>query len=252
MGKQRKLGELLVDAGLLEQEQLEIALARQKHSGARLGELLVQSGMISEARLMAFLVKHFRIPAIDLRRFRIDPKILQLIPEPIAIKYNVLPVCMAADQGRSFLLVALCDPTDLMLRDEVEFAAGRSMRAALASTDQLIQAVKFYYNGIGTSPAPENAPLSSTLSYGDIVRASREYLMHMANRRAQPAQNSGLDEQLELTRIPERSAPVPATSAASTEPSSDDMLRALVSLLLKRGLIERGELLAELQNLRRR
>src|SRR6266567_9598489 len=87
-----KLGDILVREGLISQEQLKKALAEQKVSGTRLGYTLVKLGFVEETEVTKMLARQYRMPAVDLSRFEVDPKILKLISSDIASKYTVLPL----------------------------------------------------------------------------------------------------------------------------------------------------------------
>jgi len=79
-----KLGDILVREGLISPDQLKKALAEQKASGMRLGYTLVKLGFVEETEITKMLARQYRMPAVDLSRFEVDPKILKLIPGDIA------------------------------------------------------------------------------------------------------------------------------------------------------------------------
>ncbi|MDX2194141.1 MAG: type IV-A pilus assembly ATPase PilB [Gemmatimonadales bacterium] len=114
-----RLGDLLVKEGLITAEQLKTALQEQKSGGNqyRVGYLLVKLGFIKELDLTRVLAKQTRIPAVDLTKFEVDPKILKLVPAAMALKSNVLPL---KREGRT-LTVAMADPTDQSLLDDLKF-----------------------------------------------------------------------------------------------------------------------------------
>ncbi|HEX4562414.1 MAG TPA: type II secretion system protein GspE, partial [Gemmatimonadales bacterium] len=85
-----KLGDILLREGLISPEQLKKALAEQKASGMRLGYTLVKLGFVEETEITKMLARQYRMPAVDLSRFEVDPKILKLIPGDIAAKHTVL------------------------------------------------------------------------------------------------------------------------------------------------------------------
>jgi len=87
-----KLGEILLRDGLITLEQLKRALIEQKQTGMRLGYTLVTLGFVEETEISKMLARQYRMPAVDLSRFEVDPKILRLIPPDVAIKHTVLPL----------------------------------------------------------------------------------------------------------------------------------------------------------------
>jgi type IV pilus assembly protein PilB len=85
-----RLGDLLLREGLITKEQLDKALQEQKASGTRLGYNLVKLGFVQETEITEMLARQFRMPAVDLSRFEVDPKIVKMIPADIALKH---PCC---------------------------------------------------------------------------------------------------------------------------------------------------------------
>src|SRR5439155_1083469 len=87
-----KLGEILLREGLITQDQLKKALLEQKNTGMRLGYTLVKLGFVEETEISKMLARQYRMPAVDLSRFEVDPKIIKLLPPDVAIKHTVLPL----------------------------------------------------------------------------------------------------------------------------------------------------------------
>src|SRR4051794_21427920 len=112
-----RLGDLLVREGLISREQLDKALQEQRQNGTRVGYNLVKLGFIQETELTKILARQFKMPAVDLSRFEVDPKIVKLIPGDIAIKNLVLPL---KRDGRT-LTVAMADPTNLAVLEDLKF-----------------------------------------------------------------------------------------------------------------------------------
>src|SRR6476619_4974560 len=116
-GGSDRLGENLMRDGLISREQLTQALAEQKASRQRLGFVLVKLGLVPEIEITKILARQYRMPAVDLSRFEVDPKILKLVPPDMASKGVVLPL---KREGRT-LTVAMADPSDLGLLEDLKF-----------------------------------------------------------------------------------------------------------------------------------
>jgi type IV pilus assembly protein PilB len=112
-----RIGDLLVSEGLITREQLEKALQEQRQNGTRVGYNLVKLGFIQETELTKMLARQFKMPAVDLTRFEVDPRIAKLIPSDLAIKHLVLPL---KRDGRT-LTVAMADPTNLGVLEDLKF-----------------------------------------------------------------------------------------------------------------------------------
>ena len=112
-----RLGDLLVREKLITRDQLEKALQEQKQSGTRVGYNLVKLGFIPETELTKILARQFKMPAVDLSRFEVDPRIAKLVPADLAMKHLVLPL---KRDGRT-LTVAMADPTNLGVLEDLKF-----------------------------------------------------------------------------------------------------------------------------------
>ncbi len=113
-----RLGELLVHAGIVTQEQVQKGLEKQRQSGGFLGQALVDLGFITQETLMSFLVRQCRIPHINLLDYQVSPDILSTIPEEVCLRYGVLPI----DRLGKILTVAMVDPLDIDVINHVRAA----------------------------------------------------------------------------------------------------------------------------------
>jgi type IV pilus assembly protein PilB len=136
-----KLGDILVREGLITQEQLKKALQEQKTSGMRLGYTLVKLGFIEETEVTKMLARQYRMPAVDLSRFEVDPKILKLIPPDIAQKHTVLPL---KREGRT-LTVAIADPNNVAAIEDIKFITRCDVFPVIAGEYTLRNAIDRYY-----------------------------------------------------------------------------------------------------------
>ena len=112
-----RIGDLLVREGLISKEQLEKALQEQKQNGTRVGYNLVKLGFIQEIELTKTLARQYKMPAVDLSKFEVDPKVAKLVPADLCTKNLVLPL---KREGRT-LTVAMADPTNFAVIDDLKF-----------------------------------------------------------------------------------------------------------------------------------
>ena len=136
-----KLGEILVREGLITPEQLKRALQEQKASGMRLGYTLVKLGLIEETEVTKMLARQYRMPAVDLSRFEVDPKILKLLTPDIAIKHTVLPL---KREGRT-LTIAIADPNNVAAIEDIKFITRCDVFPVVAGEYTLRNAIDRYY-----------------------------------------------------------------------------------------------------------
>jgi len=136
-----QIGELLLREGLIDREDLDRALQQQKETGTRLGFALVTSGVLAEADLTRVLSMQYRVPAVDLTEVEVDPKILKLVPADFASKHLILPLRRV---GRT-LTVAMANPTDLSVIDDLKFVTRFDVDAVVAGEYTLRKAIDRYY-----------------------------------------------------------------------------------------------------------
>jgi type IV pilus assembly protein PilB len=149
----RRLGDLLVNEGLISQEQLHRALSEQKGSNEKLGTILVRLGIINEDQLIGFLSRQYGIPSITLSQLDIDPEVVRLVPPQIARKYEVLPVKRTGNA----LTLAMADPTNVFALDDVAFMTNLQVLPVVASQGAIRQAIERTYE-------PQAAALSEVIT----------------------------------------------------------------------------------------
>jgi type IV pilus assembly protein PilB len=136
-----RLGDLLMREGLITKEQLDKALQEQKQNGTRVGYNLVKLGFIQETELTKALARQFRMPAVDLSKFEVDPRIAKLVPADLATKHIVLPL---KRDGRT-LTVAMADPTNLGVIDDLKFITRYDIFPVIAGEYTLRNAIEKHY-----------------------------------------------------------------------------------------------------------
>ena len=145
MTKNLKLGEILKQAGIIDDFQLDSALSYQRHWGGRFGESLIKLGYLTEDKLQGFLAQQFDLPQIELFGRKIPEDVLAYIPLEKAREFHVLPVERREINGTMHLVVAMTDPTNLMVTDSLQFMTGCRIKTALASDVAITSAIEKYY-----------------------------------------------------------------------------------------------------------
>jgi type IV pilus assembly protein PilB len=136
-----KLGDLLVKAKLVTQDQVDAALKSQREEGGKFGEALVRIGACTEADITETLSQQFGVPSIDLSHFEIDPNIIKIVPGEVARKYGVLPV----NKTGATLTIAMGDPTNVFAMDDIKFMTGYNVEPVVASEIALRKAIEKHY-----------------------------------------------------------------------------------------------------------
>ena len=151
----KRLGELLVESGLITPPQLQSAITHQKIARGRLGSNLVALGYITEEVLMDFLSHQAGVPQMDVRNVEVPAEVLRLVPFRLADQFTVLPVSIKEPKS---LVLAMSDPSDLNAIDSARFASGLHIQPVVASHSALRKAIGDLYRGLD-APAP-GAPVT--------------------------------------------------------------------------------------------
>jgi len=137
-----RLGDLLIQQGLLTPEQLQEALGEQKKSGRKLGRIFVDRQWVTEVQIAKSVARQLRAPYIDLNNRALRPEMAALLPETHARRLRALPL---EDHGNGALRVAMADPTDLAGYDEVARLTKRDIFLVVVAESQLLAALDRVY-----------------------------------------------------------------------------------------------------------
>lgn len=138
--ERKRLGDLLIEEGLITKEQLEETL-KEKAPGQKLGDALLQRGYITEQQLIEVLEFQLGIPHVSLYRYPIDPKLTNLVPKEFAKRNMLIPLKQEGDR----LFVAMADPMDFFAIDDLRLSTGFHIEVAIASKDDILRAINEYY-----------------------------------------------------------------------------------------------------------
>jgi len=160
------LGELFVRDGLVGSNDLDDALTEQRASGLRLGEILVERGLVTRTQVARLLAEQHELPFIELAESDMEIDAAALLPEDLARRYCALPVSVEPDGA---LLVAVADPTNVLHSDELRLALGVPLRFGVAAPDAIDAAIAFIHQQVLTLVEEEEdeAP-AATLGVHDV------------------------------------------------------------------------------------
>jgi type IV pilus assembly protein PilB len=252
----KKLGEMLLEAGVIDQTGLRAALVEQRRWGGHLGRVLIDMKMLTEETLVGILSKQLGIGTVDLDKTPIPQAVLDLVPGELAEQFSMIPFA----QPMKFLDVAMSDPTNLGIVDELRIRTQLNIRPYLAGPKMIERALaKFYGRGFGYVHRPDVAVPMHT---GDVVGsgASRPAAIPSSERRAQrgttpqaPAMDVYHDDASgPITLPPTRDAEIDAlqvriSSLEALVARDEQVLRKLLALLVEKGLATRDEILERLK-----
>ena len=135
------LGELLLKEKLLNSEQLKSAEEYKKQNDVAMGSAIISLGLVSEEEMAQALSRQLGYPYINLDQFEVYPDVINLIPIEIAQKYLIMPI----HRIRSFLTLAMVDPTDLDVIEDIRFRTGLSIQPVIASESGIMNSIEKYY-----------------------------------------------------------------------------------------------------------
>ena len=138
---QRKLGQILVDLGYLTDDQLWDVLEEQKQSTGLIGQVAVRMGMATEDQVTEALAEQWGMPVINLAETNIPPQVLELVPQPMAEIYKIMPVSLRDE----VLTVAMADPQNVSALDDLRNFLGHEVRGAVSSIADVEEAIARYY-----------------------------------------------------------------------------------------------------------
>ena len=223
MAQVKKIGELLKEAGYIDDFQLETALSHQRNWGGKLGSVLIELEFITEETVARVIAEKLHTPYFSLFEPGIPEAVIKLIKPDIAKKYQVVPV----KKEKGDLILAMSDPLDIEALDAIRFITGLKIRPSLALESEIRDALKKYYEGEEVVRKQFSTPFHKRKSPGEkmeIIRGSDLKMAPHAGSESGPANLPGED------------------GAQQSQADMKLKLDALISLLIEEGLITREKL----------
>lgn len=170
--KNKRLGEMLVDAGILSEKQIEEAIALQKNSGKRLGTILLENHYINETQLIEVLRIQLGIDFIDLNKTKIDPYMAGVVSKVIAQQYRVV----AFRKEKNVILLAMEDPLNFRALETVKQTTKCKVRPYIAYSEAIDRAISVLYENEGASIAIAQieAEKESEMTVEDLVQKKEQ------------------------------------------------------------------------------
>jgi type IV pilus assembly protein PilB len=211
----RRIGELLVDAGVLSQSQLEQALFAQRKDGRKLGHLLIELGLVSEVHLTQALSRQLAVPWVSLYHVDFSRSLLNVVSRETAEKYCLVPIFVRRERKGETLFVAMDDPTNEVAIEEVSRASSLPVKPMIACPSDIRAAIRVYYLGDATTDAvsagaPKAVPAIAPPPPGTPVRSD-------------PPPPRSRPPKLKVAEAPPPSEPPPAEAKErETQPGDPD------------------------------
>ncbi len=217
----KKIGEILLEAGIINTMQLSVALGEQKQWGGRLGSVITRLGFADEKDIARVLEDQLGQSCISLDERVIPPDVLRRVRVDVAKKYGVVPI----DFNKGLLTVAMSDPTDLGTLDELDFTLGVRIKPVLALESGIRRAIALHYEGVVPETKTYKSVLGKVPDESMVIKDERERTETALAEKA-PA------EEFHYER---KESPLKAA------------VEALLSLLVEKGFITREELTKKIE-----
>ncbi len=214
MPPRKKLGELLLSAGAIDEIQLRSAMGHQKNWGGKLGSALVELGFTTEEVIAKVLEEQLRQRCLPEDELVPEPDALNLISLKDALRYVILP--LKADAR--VLVLAMSNPFDLAIADEIGFKINRKVKGVLAMESAIKRAIKKHYG----------------------ATTGREYKIDLKDV------SGGAPEIIHYDSAPAQKPP----QQKKVEPSAELISKAVAYLLIEKGLIKREELIDKMRQIK--
>ena len=228
-----KIGDLLVKAGVITDLQLKAALAEQQQWGGKLGDILVRMEFLTEEVLVRALSKQTGIPRADLHGESSRPA-LSMVPAEVAEEFGVVPVAVKDEGGSRTLVVAMSDPLNIGVTDHLRSLTGGKIEAQLAGASAIRSAISRWYRGEELGEETEQSAIK-------IVNNSGQSVVTLDSRKQKAAAAApGLSGA-------RQSASDALRSVEETQRRSVAALKAMVELLIEKGVFSRDEYLARVK-----
>ena len=271
--KRPRVGEILVEAGIIDQFQLRAALGEQTRWGRPLGATLIKLGFVEEPELVRALASQLGLPMATLDGKRIPSEILALVPRDVAEKSMVIPLFVKREGGRSFLYLGVEDPGALEVFDDLSFRTGMEIKPVMVGPSELCEAIDRCYARDAESaetrpPSPPVTPGTEELarhwSQGDDTTERDdppaqpapemmsepmaepvEELTHIAPELLREVSDESTPSPAQAVPIEDTPRPAPPARA----PESRFALQALATLLIEKGVMTREEIQEKIRDL---
>ena len=137
----KQLGELLIERGVINRDQLNLSIEKQKERGGLLGEVLVELKFATEKDIAQALTSQYGFPYLPLSNYEIDPEVIHSVPENVCRQFCLIPI----DKIGKSLTLAMANPLNVQAAEDVELITGCTVQAFVSTSTDIKQAIDTYY-----------------------------------------------------------------------------------------------------------
>lgn len=227
----KRIGEILIQAGLLDNAGLRAALVEQRRWGGHLGRVLIDMKLVTEEALVQALSHQLNFPTVELDKVEISDQVLDLVPGELAEQHSLVPF----NRDGKFLDVAMSDPTNLGIIDELRIRTQLNVRPYLAGPKMIERALGRCY-GLGMATGSQKARNPQMELAED---AQRKLDIPTSNM---DAKTKSRTRDAEILALQERISQLEALVSRD-----EDVLRKILGLMVEKGIATREEILERLK-----
>lgn len=236
----KRIGEILVQAGVLDGEGLKTALVEQRRWGGPLGRILIDMKLITEEVLVSALSQQLNFPTVDLDKIDVPADVIALVPSDVIALHRMMPFKRAG----KFLDVAMSEPTNLGIIDELRIRTQLNVRPYLAGPKMIERAITRFYGEVlfdeEETPPPATIKATTTGRYKAMSAEAPATQQPRTTPRHQYGQPNASRDQ-EIRSLQERISQLEALVSRD-----EDVLRKVLGLLVDKGIATREEILERL------
>jgi type II secretory ATPase GspE/PulE/Tfp pilus assembly ATPase PilB-like protein len=223
----KRLGEILIDAGILTQEKLMLALKEQQRWGGQLGGILVEKGFLTEKSLIQALSHQLKFPIVSVAGLKIKDELKKLVPENVVKEHNLIPV---KSDGK-FLDVAMSSPLNVAIIDELRIRTQLNIRPLLAEPSTIEKAIRENYgvSGIGTGIIHNNNEVTFDFDDDEPENSTQSQSKELSGERLRNAEVLALQQRI--------------SKLEGLVARDENVIRKLMGLLIAKGVASREEVL---------
>lgn len=171
--RKKRLGDLLVDANVISEDQLMEALVNQKGSGKKLGAILIDMGVLTEEEIADALHHQLNIDFVHLSEMQIEESVLNLVSEPVLRKHSLVPFDYSSDNP-NVLRVAMADPMDIIAVDDISIITNLQIETCVTTPTEIAKALDRYFGNAEAMKVADQYARERAEQYGNMGQEEEE------------------------------------------------------------------------------
>lgn len=187
----KRIINTLIESLKIKKEDIDEAMALQRHKGISLDKALIEKGLINEEDLLVLLVKELHIPFINLKKYKIDPALKDIIPERFARQYRIVPLSLL----QNTVTVAIADPLNIFAIDDLKNITGRDIDVVMSTDSDIMKSIDTYY---GSKYATSIQEVSKDIDMADLEIISEKEMAEQADISAEEGEQAPIIRMVNL------------------------------------------------------